>query len=110
MGDVEDPVKLMPMISSQSCVTSSASAVKAFRRLMPALFTRIEVWPIFSAIWTANWRHWLRFVTSSLRFSFAALVEDLLHDRAAPSRLSRYDGRLLLHSLLHAFRYRMHPL
>src|SRR5262249_16704534 len=51
------PLRLTAMMSCQSLITASGSAVKALRRLMPALLTRIETWPIVAPIFAATSRH-----------------------------------------------------
>jgi hypothetical protein len=61
------PLRLTAMMSCQSLITASGSAVKALRRLMPALLTRIETWPIVAPICAATSRHLSRSVTSSLK-------------------------------------------
>ena len=57
------------MMSCQSFSTASGSAVKALRRLMPALLTRIETCPTCSAIFSATAMQSSRRVTSSAKLS-----------------------------------------
>ena len=67
------------MMSCQSLRTASGSPVKALRRLMPALFTSTEAWPILPAISEATRPQESRSVTSSLKLQrLAAGARDRL--------------------------------
>src|SRR5689334_19120775 len=59
----------MAMISCQSFSTASGSAVKALRRLMPALLTRIDTGPTLAVTSPATAKQFWRSVTSSPKLS-----------------------------------------
>lgn len=74
------------MMSFQSFATVSVSAVKALRRVIPALLTRIETCPILSATCPANAKQSSRLVTSSAKLS--ALPPDVRISCAASATVS----------------------
>ncbi len=79
------PLRLTARMSCQSLATVSASAVKALRRVMPALLTRIETGPTSSATFFAIARQSSRFVTSSVKaFALPPAAPICLTVSAAP--------------------------
>src|SRR3954451_8738256 len=72
---LKTPLRLSEMMSFQSFATVSVSAVKALRRVIPALLTRIETCPTSSATCLASAKQSSRLVTSSAKL--AALPPDL---------------------------------
>jgi hypothetical protein len=64
---LKTPSRLVAITACQSLATVSGSAVKGLRRVMPALFTRMDTWPNCLATSAATVRQAARSLTSRVK-------------------------------------------